>query len=423
MPWQSGRLATPRGGQQAISGAGRRSVRTELGSAAQVSVALGLVIVGWQSIAVSADFARFWNSPLWVVPHVAWPAMFFLLGFVLAREQTTESLPLGRLVVRGIAPLFLTITCTAFVLGPAVTTASLPGYFQDLDTWVYLLNLIGIPQFTLPGVFEFNDLTGIVNEPVWAVPCFTLTLLVAHSNVRIGSWRRAVAAAISVTAVGLGVADWFEWLDSPDRMIGWALAAMLAGQLGIIASSYGQRLRIGRLLPAVAVAALAAIAYLGRGASGNQFLTLQLIAALACVLALAASSMRLPFDRLSLALAPFLGAFLMVAFPIQQIAASWSSSTQGALGNLTVSLPIAALASIAVVWLSAAFAKMIAPTAVESLPILVVGDWRTSNAFTWLRRKRRILPPVLLLFCALVVTTLAVLAMTLFALQRNPWEN
>ena len=48
--------------------------------------------------------------------------------------------------------------CTAFVLGPLVTTRQLATYFSSWETWVYPLRVTCLVPFgaRLPGVFDDN---------------------------------------------------------------------------------------------------------------------------------------------------------------------------------------------------------------------------------------------------------------------------
>src|SRR5205085_1406999 len=83
-----------------------------------------------------------------------WAALFILFGHLLAGEAD-KSRPrevLMRFSLRAVPALFLTIVGTAFILGPVVSASSTSNYFADVEPWNYLLNLLGWPQFFLPGV-------------------------------------------------------------------------------------------------------------------------------------------------------------------------------------------------------------------------------------------------------------------------------
>lgn len=403
---------------------GQSRPRVTLRSEAQVSLALALVILGWQSIEVSSTFARFWNSPLWIVPHVAWTALFILLGHLVARE-THKMRPrelLTRFSLRALPPLFLTVVVTAFILGPAVSASSMPNYFADAGSWNYLLNLVGWPQFRLPGVFEFNNLAETVNEPLWAIPCVALTLLVALSGSDKQLRRRLIAAATAAFLIGAGLIGGLSLARVDGRLTATALAAALGGQLGILSYELRDRFRVKAVHLAGSVIGLSVIAYLGRGGALRGAFPLSLVSILALAPVLGAATWRWPLGRLGKALVPYLGPTLIVAFPLQQLAASFRWAPRNALGNLLLTLPVIAAASLALLWASGALARLVAPAlGGPSIPAPI--HWRVPEAFTLSRKSRKMIAPLSVLFVVLVTITLGILAMTLFALQRNPWEN
>lgn len=394
--------------------------RERLRNAPQLLLTAVLTIIAWQSVEVSESFARYWNSPLWIFPYVAWPMLFFLTGFAMA--GVTISLPrLARgVLVAAIGPLILAVVSADFILGPSITALTPGSYFRDIDTWIYLLNLVGVPQFALPGVFEFNNLVAVVNEPVWALPCLAATVCVACSDRLIGRWRRALAALVATVTVAVGVANWLGALSSTDRLVALALAATLTGQIGVLAFEYRRHFNTGRVLLIGSLAFLAALAYLGRGGRWTDPLPLQLIAATVGVALLGVSQLRLPFERLSLAMEPFVGALLLTAFPLQQLVASSRMAPQDALSNLLISAPLIGATSFVFVWLSTKLARLAMPDAGDAFEMRLP---TVPNPSAWLKRRGRLFRPFALLFTVLIVTTLCVLAMTLFALQRNPWEN
>jgi hypothetical protein len=378
-----------------------------------------LAIIAWQSVEVSESFTRFWISPLWILSYLAWPALFCLAGFALAGDETRPRRLFARLFIRGVGPFILTVLGAAFLLGPLVTVLAMGSYFADRDLWIYLLNIVGIPQFTLPGVFEFNNLTRVVNQPLWAVPAFVATFIVACSA-RLVRRRRALAGAVAAIVLALGVADWLGQLELPGTLTGTALAATLAGQIGILVFEYRERFTVGRLLFVSTLAAMAAMAYLGRGRSWTDPLPLQVFAAIASVAVVGAFRVRLPLGRLSLALEPFLGASLLAAFPLQQLVASSRMAPQDALSNFLIAAPLIGAASFALVWLSAKVAPILGLSGGEDIRISMPAALHPATSQ---RRGWRRFSPLILLFSVLILVSLGVLAMTLFALQRNPWEN
>lgn len=66
--------------------------------------------------------------------------------------------------------LFITITMTVLIIGPAFTSLTLREYLFDKNTWIYFLNSIFIVQHKLPGVFENNIYAASVNGSLWSLP-------------------------------------------------------------------------------------------------------------------------------------------------------------------------------------------------------------------------------------------------------------
>ena len=104
----------------------------------------------------------------------------------------------------------------ALVLGPLLTTKSLPAYFSDHDLHTYFLNILGDPHFLLPGVFKSNPID-LVNGQLWTIPyelrCYVLLTALAM----LGAVRRPVIllAATIVYMAALASAD--TLLHNPSR--------------------------------------------------------------------------------------------------------------------------------------------------------------------------------------------------------------
>ena len=87
----------------------------------------------------------------------------------------------GRL--KRIYPLFIVVVVlTAFVMGPFMTNLSVQEYLTSKETYTYLLYLVMIPRYSLPGVFTGNPMS-IVNGSLWTlileIICYGM-LLVAY---------------------------------------------------------------------------------------------------------------------------------------------------------------------------------------------------------------------------------------------------
>ncbi len=78
--------------------------------------------------------------------------------------------------LRIIPALSVEVIASALILGPLVTTYALSDYFSDSRFWSYFLNITGVIQYKLPGVFtSLEDDT--VNGSLWTVPSEMLCYL------------------------------------------------------------------------------------------------------------------------------------------------------------------------------------------------------------------------------------------------------
>ena len=86
----------------------------------------------------------------------------------LSKTNSTSSY-IKKRITRIFPQLIIVVLLSAFILGP-ITTTYLPGnYFQDKNTYLYLLNAIMLPIHNLPGVFE-NAPYSAVNGALWTLP-------------------------------------------------------------------------------------------------------------------------------------------------------------------------------------------------------------------------------------------------------------
>ena len=134
--------------------------------------------------------------------------IFFLIsGYLITKSYLSDN-HFGRYMIRRTFRIFpalivATLLCV-FVLGPVMTTLSLPEYFTSPATWKYFKNLIFNPQYVLPGVFADNVHTDVVNGSIWTLPIefamyLILPLLVLLFK-KLGSikWGMAACALISL---------------------------------------------------------------------------------------------------------------------------------------------------------------------------------------------------------------------------------
>ena len=100
------------------------------------------------------------------------PAFFALSGFLVVasafRLRSTLKFLMHR-ALRIVPALAAEIALSALIIGPIVTTLPLNQYFLDMQFYKYFLNIIGVVQFYLPGVFVTNSVT-MVNGNLWTLP-------------------------------------------------------------------------------------------------------------------------------------------------------------------------------------------------------------------------------------------------------------
>lgn len=118
---------------------------------------------------------------------------FFVSGFYAiqgASKFTTFTSFFKKKIKRMLPPLFLVVCCSAFIVGPIVTSLSIIDYFTSAMTYQYLLNGIFILQHELPGVFLNHIYNPTVNGALWTMPvefaciigCFIYVKLHLHNK-------------------------------------------------------------------------------------------------------------------------------------------------------------------------------------------------------------------------------------------------
>ena len=215
------------------------------GSAPGLGQTRALLVIAWvafQSIRVTDGNGGAVFSPLWIVPYAVVPALFAVLGFCLAQAaagQSARAFAFDR--VRRAGPVLLAaVLAAALLIGPAITTSGLRAYLTDPAFALYFLNLVGWPRFDLPGVFEFNDYSEVVNEALWLTPCFAIVAIVALGAMRSRAPRWFALLGAGITLAGYAAAETAGLMPLPggsvirNSFVGSGLAAILAGQCGTL---------------------------------------------------------------------------------------------------------------------------------------------------------------------------------------------
>ncbi len=118
----------------------------------------------------------------WVAPGPLGVYIFFLIsGYLVSKswESDPDALRfLARRALRIFPALIVLIVLTALLLGPALTTLSSHDYFRHWLFRQYFFNIVLLPRYALPGVFEHQVVPNAVNGSLWSLPVeFTLYLM------------------------------------------------------------------------------------------------------------------------------------------------------------------------------------------------------------------------------------------------------
>lgn len=313
-----------------------------------VRATLILLLIVMGSLTVSGAALA---GPLATVPQIGIAALFATIGFSAARPSagaTWRETMWDRLRV-ALPPYTLVVVAGVFVLGPLVTDRGLRSYGTDPDTYGYLLNLLGVPQYSLPGVFEFNNATDIVNAVVWIAPFYLLVLAVAALRPT-RRWNRWVAGALAVALMlGTLVGDATDQLRGGSRDLtvmalqGDGASALIGGLLGAAAFHARAWLPVDWRVAGGSGLLIAVALRLGGGDDQVALLVRVGVAVPSAYLAVFLLLRPLPLTAVGQALAPYLPALLLFSFPVQQVVAQYGPKVQPSWLNLVLALPVVLL--------------------------------------------------------------------------------
>ena len=393
----------------------------------QTRALLVIVWIAFQSLRVTDGNGGAVFSPLWIVPHAVVPALFAVLGFGLAQAaaagQSPRAFALDR--VRRAGPVLLAaVMGTALLLGPAFTTGGLRAYVTDPAFALYFLNLVGWPRFDLPGVFEFNDYSEVVNEALWLTPCFAIVAIGALGAMRSRAprWFALLFAGIALTVYAAAETTGLMPLPGGsvirNSFVGSALAAIFAGQCGTLCYAWRERLAIATPILFAAIIALGVLAVLAGPGFVDRPGALFAIALLAGAGALSAALRNWPGSWIAARAAPVLHGAMLFSFPLQQLAADLGPNRQLALTNLVLSLPLAVVLAWALRWLSVRFGLAPVRAGPEpEAPVLALPDLRAARS--WRNLARQAAEGLGIAF-VVAAAGLIVILLTIAALQDDP---
>ena len=160
--------------------------------------------------AVSSMAERGWSGLRRPFQVVLVPMFFALSGFLvmasaLRVREVRQFLTLRAL--RIFPALAVEVMLSALVLGPLLTVLVLSDYFTHGSFIRYFGNIIGIVTFDLPGVFNENKVTNIVNANLWTLPAeFYCYLVTAALMASAQLYDRAAFTRIFATVTALAIA-------------------------------------------------------------------------------------------------------------------------------------------------------------------------------------------------------------------------
>jgi peptidoglycan/LPS O-acetylase OafA/YrhL len=180
-------------------GMGERTIGSELdrtggilAGADGVRVALALLVVVWHQHTVLYGAGPGGGSFLLrLISQNALPVFFGLGGFMIAASalRLSKGAFLVNRMLRIVPALAVEIVLSAFLLGPVFTALPLWDYFTDAGTYAYLSNIVGVVNYTLPGVFAGNPVQ-IVNASLWTIPYEFVGYGIALAAMVLGIHRR-----------------------------------------------------------------------------------------------------------------------------------------------------------------------------------------------------------------------------------------
>jgi peptidoglycan/LPS O-acetylase OafA/YrhL len=157
---------------------------------------------------------------------------FTISGYLISQSFEATPSPwvfLAKRALRIFPGLIACLCVCVFVIGPAVTSLRLGGYFTRPQTYLFLLHnaALDIDYNRLPGVeFWHNNIGGVVNGPLWSLPSEALLYLVLCGL----GLCRLITVPVTVLMVAIGIVC--LKIDTSGELIGstgWLMGFFAAG--------------------------------------------------------------------------------------------------------------------------------------------------------------------------------------------------
>jgi peptidoglycan/LPS O-acetylase OafA/YrhL len=137
-----------------------------------LSCAICLWHAWWALTGQLAWHTELWSGWLNFIPKSFVPLFFALSGFLVAGSLERNKLHhfITLRALRIIPALAFEIVISACIIGVIFTSLPLDAYLTSPEFRSYFLNVMGIIQYTLPGVFPHNPLPELMNPQLWTIP-------------------------------------------------------------------------------------------------------------------------------------------------------------------------------------------------------------------------------------------------------------
>jgi peptidoglycan/LPS O-acetylase OafA/YrhL len=174
---------------------------------------------------------------------------FTISGYLISQSFEATHSPfvfLAKRALRIFPGLFGCLIVCVFAIGPLVTNLSLAEYLARPEAWLFLLHnaVLDINYNRLPGVlFWPGNIGGIVNGPLWSLPCEALLYLMLFG---LGTCRLlTLPVSLILLAAGI-VCLQIELVDNSFGSALWLLGFFAAGMCLYRLRGLGPRLFAGR---------------------------------------------------------------------------------------------------------------------------------------------------------------------------------
>jgi peptidoglycan/LPS O-acetylase OafA/YrhL len=156
---------------------------------------------------------------------------FTISGYLVTQSFDTTPSPLvfiAKRALRIFPGLFLCLAVCVFVIGPLATQLPLADYFGRRETYLFLVHnaVLDTEYNRLPGVFFWEgNIGGIVNGPLWSLPCEVLMYLMLFAL----GVSRLLTLRTGLVLLAIGTAS--LWFEATDVLHGafWLLGFFAAG--------------------------------------------------------------------------------------------------------------------------------------------------------------------------------------------------